>query len=128
MEQPEIETERLILRRFTSSDAGIVKELAGNYNVAKTTLNVPHPYDEGMAELWIESHPEKWSSKTGAVFAITTKELNQLVGTVSLMDIEGTQAEIGYWIGEPFWGNGYCTEAVNALIQFSLDNLGSARP
>ena len=40
------------------------------------------------------------------------------------MDIEGTQAEIGYWIGEPFWGNGYCTEAVNALIQFSLDNLG----
>ena len=59
MEQPEIETERLILRRFTSSDAGIVKELAENYNVAKTTLNVPHPYDEGMAELWIESHPEK---------------------------------------------------------------------
>ena len=124
MKQPEIETERLILRRFNSSDASVVKELAGNYNVAKTTLNVPHPYEEGMAEFWIESHPEKWDSKTGAVFAITTKELNQLVGTVSLMDIEGTQAEIGYWIGEPFWGNGYCTEAVNALIQFSLDNLG----
>ena len=124
MEQPEIETERLILRSFNSSDARVVKELAGNYNVAKTTLNVPHPYEEGLAELWIESHPEKWNSKTGAVFAITAKDLNQLVGTVSLMDIEGTQAEIGYWIGEPFWGNGYCTEAVNALIQFSLDNLG----
>ena len=124
MEQPEIETERLILRRFNSSDARAVKELAGNYNVAKTTLNVPHPYEKGMAELWIERHPEKWNSNTGAIFAITSKELNQLIGTVSLMDIEGTQAEIGYWIGEPFWGNGYCTEAVNALIQFSLDNLG----
>ena len=124
MKQPNIQTERLILRPFNSRDASVVKELAGNYNVAKTTLNVPHPYEEGMAELWIESHLESWNSKTGAVFAITIKESNQVVGTVSLMDIEGNQAEIGYWIGEPFWGNGYCTEAVNALIQFSLDNLG----
>ena len=124
MEQPEIDTERLILRRFTLSDACVVKELAGNFNVAKTTLNVPHPYEEGMAEIWIGSHPEKWNAKTGAVFAITIRELNQLVGTVSLMDIEGVQAEIGYWIGEPYWGNGYCTEAVIALIQFALDKFG----
>lgn len=127
MEQPEIETERLILRCFNPSDARVVRELAGNYNVAVTTLNVPHPYEERMAELWIESHLETWNSKTGAAFAVTTKEIDQLIGAVSLMDIEGTQAEIGYWIGEPFWGNGYCTEAVNALIQFSLNNLGIKR-
>ncbi len=113
----------MILRRFCSNDAGAIEDLAGNFNVAKTTLNVPHPYPEGMAEKWIKTHPDRWRSKTGAVFAITTKEAIQLVGTASLIKIEGTQAEIGYWIGEPFWRNGYCTEAVNALIQFSRENL-----
>ena len=41
-----------------------------------------------------------------------------------MIDIEDTRAELGYWIGEPFWGNGYCAEAARELIAFAFQNLG----
>lgn len=124
MEQPGISTERLILRPFRLSDARSVAKLAGNYNVAKSTTSIPHPYPEALAAEWIATHAHEWSSKSRAIFAITTKAARTLIGTVSLITIENSRAEIGYWIGEPYWGNGYCTEAVKALIEFSQAKLG----
>lgn len=123
MKQPILTTERLTLRSFNPEDANLVQQLAGNYNVSKSTLNIPHPYEDGMAENWISSHQETWNSKTGVVYAITLTKTSELVGAISLQDIDGSQGELGYWIGEPLWGNGYCTEAARALIEFSFENL-----
>jgi hypothetical protein len=58
---PRLETERLILRPFDNSDAAEVMRLAGEYAIADTTGNIPHPYEKGMAEEWISSHPD-WRS------------------------------------------------------------------
>ena len=115
------------LRPFSIKDADLVQEMAGNFNVAKMTMNVPHPYLPGKAEQWINDHPLKWESRTGASYAITSKQTKELFGAIGLVSIENGQASIGYWIGEPFWGNGYCSEAGAGLVQYGFSSLGLDR-
>ena len=124
MIQPDLKTERLLLRRFRLNDASEVQKLAGNVNVSKMTLNIPYPYMPGMAEEWISSHQENWEAKARITYAIVKLDSNQLLGTISFVRIDGSQGELGYWIGEPYWGMDYCTEAARELIQFSFQNLG----
>lgn len=50
-----LDTPRLRLRPFLPQDAAVVQELAADYDIARTTLSVPHPYPEGAAEAWIEA-------------------------------------------------------------------------
>ena len=127
VEQPALLTERLLLRSFHLEDASEVRALVENYNVSKTTLNIPYPYQSGMAETWINTHQDDWKAKTAAVYAITIQITGQLVGAISLVNIDGSRGELGYWIGEPYWGNGYCTEASSRLIPFSFNELGLGR-
>ena len=112
-----IETARLILRPFELSDAGVVRELAGHRKIAETTLRVPHPYEAGMAESWIESLT--LGRKNGGIYAyaICKNGSGGLLGTCSLApDRAHRNAEISYWIGVPFWNMGFGTEACRAMI------------
>jgi len=124
MEQPTIETERLLLRPFSVEDANVVQQLAGKRKVSDTTMNIPHPYTDGMAESWISTHPSNWENRTGVTYAITIKDSKELIGTVSLSKINGAQSELGYWVGIPFWNMGYCSEAASALIEFASRTIG----
>jgi len=127
-QQPVLETERLILRPFEMSDAAQVRKLAGDRAIADTTLGIPHPYLEGMAEEWISGHRETYDSGKGATFAVTLKGGGCLVGSISLMSmIPGHQAELGYWIGQPFWNRGYGTEAAIEVARFCFEQLGLKR-
>ncbi|OAN11249.1 acetyltransferase [Photobacterium jeanii] len=122
-QQPLLTTDRLILRPFQLSDALTVQKLAGDPNIANGTINVPHPYGDGMAGQWIGKHVAGWQSQVSAIYAITLKSSHQVVGCVGLHNIDGEQAQLGYWIGVPFWGNGYCTEAAHRLLHFGFDKL-----
>lgn len=124
MEHPEIETERLLLRNFNIEEANQVQALAGNFNVSKTTLNIPHPYKNGIAEEWIRAEQRNFENKVQMTFVISDKQSDILIGAISLLSIKDKKAGIGYWIGEPFWGKGYCTEATQALIDYSFSKLG----
>ena len=124
MKPPVLTTERLTLRSFNIDDAAAVQKLAGNYNVSKSTLNIPHPYENGMAEAWIRTHQKAWEEKTGLVYAVTLSNTNNLLGAISLHDVGDSQGELGYWIGQPYWGKGYCTEAARTFIEFSFETLG----
>ena len=89
MEQNQkIETERLILRPFNLDDAPEVQRQAGNRAVADTTLNIPYPYEEGMAEAWIGTHKERFEDGKGVIFAVTLKDSGILVGSIGITNKE----------------------------------------
>ncbi len=123
-----IETERLILRPFRLRDAEQTQRLAGNKQIASTTFNIPHPYEDGMAENWIKTHKETYNDGTGVTYAITLKESGELIGAIGLGSIvENHQAELGYWIGVPYWNQGYCTEAGKEVIRYGFKIRGLNR-
>ena len=126
--QPTLETERLKLRPFRLDDAKQVQILAGDKQIASTTLNIPHPYEDGMAEDWISTHEETYSEGKGVAFAITLKKSGELVGAISLMNmVEGHQAELGYWVGVPYWNRDYCTEAGKVVLRYGFMDRGLNR-
>lgn len=121
---PVLKSDRLLLRPFLLTDASNVQRLAGNRAIADTTLNVPHPYEDGMAEEWILTHQPKSEAGELAAFAITTKVEGELIGAIGLrIDGPFSRAELGYWIGEPYWGRGYCTEAATRIVQYGFAEL-----
>lgn len=122
---PTIETDRLVLRPFEIADARRVQELAGAVEVYRTTLTVPHPYEDGMAERWIASRASIFYEGRGVNLAMTRKSDGVLLGSISLgVDPAHRRAELGYWVGVPYWGNGYCTEAARATVRYGFETLG----
>ena len=127
MSMPILETSRLVLRPFVPADAPIVQRLAGDREVAATAMTIPHPYEDGVAESWIETRAPKWETGEALVLAVTS-EAEGLVGTMSLQFVLAhRRAELGYWIGVPFWNRGYATEAAGAIVDYGFDQLGLNR-
>ena len=125
---PTLETERLVLRPFSLDDAPAVQRLAGDRAIAATTLAIPHPYVDGMAQDWISKHQTYFDQGKGITFAISRKRDGSLLGAMSLMRLEaGHQAELGYWIGRLYWDQGYCTEAGEAVLLYAFAELGLVR-
>ncbi len=122
--QPTLETTRLILRPFSSADAPDVQKLAGDRDVASTTRLLPHPYPEGHAEEWIEQLPERFARQEYLSFCITRREDGEVVGSMGLiLSAPDDHGELGYWIGKPFWNQGYCTEAALAVLTYAFRSL-----
>ena len=126
-DQPTLSTSRLVLRPFTVADAPDVQQLAGVAEVAATTLNIPHPYLDGMAEAWIATHAPAWDAHAGVTFAIVSTS-HELRGAISLQLAAAHQrGELGYWIARPYWGQGLATEAATAVLQFAFGALALNR-
>ena len=84
--------------------------LAGDRLIAETTLTIPHPYPPGAAEAWIGRHREEAERGNALNLALERREDGALLGAIGLgVEPEHGRAEIGYWIGVPYWGNGYAT-------------------
>ena len=118
-----LETARLFLRRLELGDADRVEELASDYELAKTTLNVPHPYPEGSAADFILS---MWAAEEKGLvaFAVVEKESESLIGIINIKQtIAYKRGELGYWIGRPYWGKGYGTEAARAMVAYGFVTL-----
>ena len=125
---PTLEARRLVLRPFELTDAKDVQRLAGARAVADTTLNIPHPYADGMAEHWIATHEPGFAAGELANFAAVLRGSGELVGAVGLViDKRFDRAELGFWIGVPYWNRGFCTEAGHALLAFGFGTLGLNR-
>lgn len=120
----DMQTNRLILRSLQPSDAERVEMFASDYEVAKTTLNIPHPYPKNSASDFIERSIKLTGEGTTITYAIVLKETNHLIGLIGTSITErDNRAELGYWIGKPYWGLGYATEATREILKFGFTNL-----
>jgi [ribosomal protein S5]-alanine N-acetyltransferase len=116
-----ITTNRLLLRLFEKTDAADVANLCNNYNIYKSTMYLPYPYKLEDALTWIERHVDNFEAQKSYEFAITDKETGELYGAGALShNHHYNNGELAYWVGEEFWGNGYATEAAEALILFAF--------
>jgi RimJ/RimL family protein N-acetyltransferase len=124
---PTLHTKRLILRPFSLADVPAVVALAGDWDIAFNTLSVPHPYTEDHAVQWIRQQNEQWKQKQAVTFAIAQAD-NTLVGSIGLGLVPSFNlAELGYWVGKPYWGRGYATEAACAVVDFGFEKLSLHR-
>lgn len=115
-----LETERLVLRRPTLADVKAIARLANDRRVAQNTSRLPHPYTASDATNFIAFVAEQPRDTT---FAITRED--DFIGTVGVHLGRGEVPEIGYWLGVPYWGQGYATEAVRAVIDYAFEEFGS---
>lgn len=118
-------TDRLILRHFVLADAPRVQELCGNWNVVSMLAMVPYPYPDGAAEEWIATHEAARANMTSFQFAIEHNSV--LIGAITIAPSASSETkELGYWLGEPFWGKGFATEAGHRIVDFAFEELNLA--
>jgi RimJ/RimL family protein N-acetyltransferase len=128
MTQPTLETERLILRPLRAEDAADVQRLAGAYEVALNTFLIPHPYPDGVAEEWIAGLEKQFEEGQQLALAITIRDSGELAGVIGLrFRPKHDNAELGYWVGIPYWNRGYTTEAARAMLRWGFEERGFRR-
>ena len=122
--QPTLITHRLVLRPFRDADVSQLTLLANDERIARTTLLIPYPYQEETAREWIATHRGKFERGEDVVFAVTIQEGEELVGAVGLSIVhEHKRGELGYWMGVPYWNQGFCTEAARAVVAYGFEEL-----
>src|SRR6266849_10331640 len=122
-----IETARLRLRSLRGDDLAELVALIDNWEVARWVSSVPHPYTEADGRNWIALVQQDHTTGRPLRFAIALKETDRLIGGVGLDGCTGDGSEepsLGYWVGRPYWGNGYGREAVAAVIDYGFQTLG----
>jgi RimJ/RimL family protein N-acetyltransferase len=111
-----LETKRLWLRWPRVQDAVAITRLAGDKDVAEMTANVPHPYPNGAAEQFVfHARKDNALGQSMAFVIVSQKRPDLIMGTIGA-GLTARGASLGYWLGKPFWGEGYATEAAHALI------------
>jgi RimJ/RimL family protein N-acetyltransferase len=119
---PTLTTDRLTLRPLTQADAPAVAALAADKRISDTTLTVPYPYRPEHASSWISTHTIGHSSRLNTVWGVIDKKSGHLIGTIGVVySARHNTAEIGYWIGVPFWNRGYATEAGAAVLRYAFE-------
>jgi ribosomal-protein-alanine N-acetyltransferase len=115
----ELRTKRLLLRAHCEQDIPALVRLLGAREVAATTLRIPHPYTEADARAFLEAQ-ESPASKFG-MFEISSGDL---VGGIGLsVEERHRHAELGYWVGVPYWRKGYATEAADEMLRHGFEDL-----
>src|SRR5262245_33744483 len=115
---PVLETERLTLRAPRSEDAKAIATLVNDRRIAENTLRIPHPYGLADAESFIATANAADGERA---FLITRDAM--VLGACGIARRDG-EPEIGYWLGVPFWGRGYATEAARGVIDHAFGDLG----
>ncbi|MFY9895354.1 MAG: GNAT family N-acetyltransferase [Xanthobacteraceae bacterium] len=114
---PILETERLTLRSPRPEDIKAIAVLADDRRIAENTARIPHPFGVDDAERFVATA----NRLAGEVCFVITLD-DTLIGACAV-DPREDGPEIGYWLGAPYWGQGFATEAVRAVIDHAFGDL-----
>jgi [ribosomal protein S5]-alanine N-acetyltransferase len=121
---PTLETSRLRIRPYSDADTPELLPLIGTREVAATTLRIAHPYTEQDARDFFElaKEPDKlW-------LAVTLRADGRQIGGIGMrIEPQHRHAELGYWLGVAYWGQGYATEAAREMLRYGFEELGLHR-
>ena len=120
-----LQTPRLTLRRFLVGDAERVSEITANWNVARMLRLAPYPQSLEETRAWLAGHEAEWIAGEAYRFAIV--ENGVVIGCADVDNIAIGACEIGYWLDEHRWGQGFATEAATAVRDFAQRTLGLDR-
>lgn len=121
---PRIETERCLLRLPEMEDAPAISRYCGEYDVAKNTARIPHPYPALAAEMWVLMTRAGWTPQGNQ--SLTVEHDGQVIGGGGVFKRRpDADWELGYWIGRPWWGKGFATEIGQALVELGTKTLGA---
>ena len=126
---PTIGTHRLILRSFALDDVPGLQRWAGEKELTSTTSDseIPQP---GREDQWIRLRQDRFASGESIDFAIVHRKERSVIGAIGLgveYKKEKEIMQLGFWIGKPYWNQGYCTEAAEAVLQYGFDVMGLHR-
>ena len=110
-----INTDRLFLRAPDMTDAPALHDLANNKAIHKFLARLPHPYTREHAVDFITNLAR---AENEYAYAITLD--NAFIGVMGLHLADAEIPELGYWLGQPFWGNGYATEAALGVLRSAV--------
>lgn len=124
-----LETYRLVLRPLNDQDSGSLYENVKEYNIARWTISIPHPYPKEGAISFIKQSKKHLQNGTAYHLAILLKDTTGLVGVMSLigMNLRHRNAELGYWVGKDYWNKGIATEAAQKMLKFGFQDLNLQR-
>jgi ribosomal-protein-alanine N-acetyltransferase len=116
----ELHTNNLIIKKPSEKHLkSLIKEL-NNWNISKWLIEVPYPYTVDDAKYWVKKTKQDQ-------YSLNIYLKNKLIGGVSLSNQrENSKWELGYWIGEEYWGNGYAIEACENLISYFFSNTNNS--
>lgn len=124
---PQLETERLLLRQMTPRDARAVYRIFADEEVTRC-YDLPTFQDIRQARQLIERQAERFEIGTGIRWGIARRQDNVVIGTCGFhLSQDPHRAEIGYDLARPFWGQGFMTEALRAVLAYGFESLGLNR-
>ena len=123
MKKKELASDLVRMRPLGIADIPHIQRLAAAEEIANNTY-VPHPYPPGAAEEFVGKARDQWRHDEAYVFAIIEKASDCFVGCMGIHPLPAHhRAEVGYWIGVPYWGRGLATAALRLIIQFGFEKL-----
>ena len=116
------------MRRFEDTDAPVVQELLSDPEVIGNLIHITLPYSLDEALGMIHESDQAFAEGTAYTFAVVRQSSDTLVGYCSLkIQPRHQRGEIVYWIGRPYWWQGYATEATKCVVRFGFEQLGLNR-